>query len=383
MPIEYNKCLGLVRSIMGIGKNVVWGEEEDIGYDSLIRSSIHYKAKMLKENAYLEQGLLLSGEAKYVLVELYSGQIQKRYQDIKQYDRYAFASSNCQSPPDGELICTNCATIRKPLRRLCRSRYEQNSKSINKNTKTTLLELASPSKLTEKIDMVVDDLRSVRKSNRYLKSCLEEKRVKHGIVMKTEQSCVLFDEDAEVEAMKVIGSNGDLKAGKRLLARLLWNQLVIATRDAKSKGSKQVRYHPVMIRFAMMIRSKMNRGSYDFLASVFNLPSSRTVSKYDSVDGSSKDGVLYEVVRLLKGRLGDKIRNGKQNGMTDDQIEWMRMGSLSFDSMSIKNKVKFDPNTHELVGFAEGALKEDVLLQELDALDVSDEKKVTRPDLSQ
>ena len=229
MPIEYNTCLGLVRSIMGIGKNVVWGEEEDIGYDSLIRSSIHYKAKMLKENTYLEQGLLLSGEAKYVLVELYSGQIQKRYQDIKQYDRYAFASSNCQSPPDGELICTNCATIRKPLRRLCRSRYEQNSKSINKNTKTTLLELASPSKLTEKIDMVVDDLRSVRKSNRYLKSCLEEKRVKHGIVMKTEQSCVLFDEDAEVEAMKVIGSNGELKAGKRLLARLLWNQSVLAT----------------------------------------------------------------------------------------------------------------------------------------------------------
>ena len=208
---------------------------------------------MLKENSYSEHGLLLLGEIKYVLVELYSGQIQKRYQDIKQYDRYAFASSNCQSPPDGELICTYCATIRKPLRRLCRSRYEQNNKSANKNTKTMLLELASPSKLTEKIDMVVDDLRSVRKSNSYLKSRLEEKRVNHGIFLKTEQSCQLFDEEAEVEAMKVINSNGDLNAGKHLLAKLLWNQSVIATRDAKSKGKKQVRYHPVMIRFAMMI----------------------------------------------------------------------------------------------------------------------------------
>ena len=47
------------------------------------------------------------------------------------------------------------------------------------------------------------------------------------------------------------------------------------------------------------------------------------------------------------------------------------MGSLSFDSMSIKNKVKFDPHSNELVGFAEGALKEDVLLRELVALDAT------------
>ena len=49
--------------------------------------------------------------------------------------------------------------------------------------------------------------------------------------------------------------------------------------------------------------------------------------------------------------------------------------------MSIKNKVKYDPNSHELVGFAEGALKEDVLLRESDALDVSGYNK--RPVLSQ
>ena len=119
----------------------------------------------------------------------------------------------------------------------------------------------------------------------------------------------MFDEEAEVEDIKVINSNGELKAGKHLLERLLWNQSVIATRDAKSKGKTQVRCHPVMIRFSMMIRSKVNIGSYNFLAGAFNLPPSRTVTKYDSIDGSSRDGVLYEVVRLLKGRLLDKTRN--------------------------------------------------------------------------
>ena len=71
------------------------------------------------------------------------------------------------------------------------------------------------------------------------------------------------------------------------------------------KGYKQVCYHPIMIRFAMMIRSKMNKGSYDF-----NLPSSRSVANYDSVDRSSKDGALFDVVRLLQGRLTDKIEDG-------------------------------------------------------------------------
>ena len=60
---------------------------------------------------------------------------------------------------------------------------------------------------------------------------------------------------------------------------------------------------------------------------------------------------------------------GKKNGANNDSVKWMRMGSLAFDSMSIKSKVKFDPHTNELVDFEEGALKEDVLLKELKALD--------------
>lgn len=104
---------------------------------------------------------------------------------------------------------------------------------------------------------------------------------------------------------------------------------------------------------------------------------------YDSVDGSSRDGVLFDVVRLLHGRLVDAIRDGKLKGITDSKIEWMWMGSLSFDSMSIKNKVNFNHHTQELVGFAEGFLTDDVLIQELDALDSSYEIKALRSDLSQ
>lgn len=59
------------------------------------------------------------------------------------------------------------------------------------------------------------------------------------------------------------------------------------------------------------------------------------------------------------------------------------MGALSFDSMLIQNKVKY-MHSHKLVGFPEGALQEDVLLQELDGLDASaEDNKNERPTLSQ
>ena len=88
----------------------------------------------------------------------------------------------------------------------------------------------------------------------------------------------------------------------------------------------------------------------------------------------TKDGVMFEVVRLLSWGLKDgtrKAREDAEDGSDESKELWTCMGSLSFDSMSIKNKVKSDPNTHELVGFSEGALKEEVLLRELDALDSS------------
>ena len=110
---------------------------------------------------------------------------------------------------------------------------------------------------------------------------MEKDRENHGVNIKTEHSSLLFDETADAEAKKIISSKGKEKAGKCLLSRLLWNQSLMATQDAKLKGKKLVRYHPIMIRFAMMIRSKLNRGTYDFVSSVFNLLSSRLITNYD------------------------------------------------------------------------------------------------------
>ena len=87
---------------------------------------------------------------------------------------------------------------------------------------------------------------------------------------------------------------------------------------------------------------------------------------------------------MLKQRLTECLLRGKAEGKSKSYLEWMRMGSLAFDSMSIKDNVKFDPHTNEIVGFEQGTLKEDVLLRELNDLEQkqSDDKKSTRPGLS-
>ena len=110
--IQQNKCIGLVQSLMGTGKNVVWGEEEEMGYYLLVCSSIYQTTNMLKENTY-EVSIR---QTQYILQELYLGQIQKRLQDSRQYDRYTFTSIKCTHPPEGELVCVNCATARNSLR---------------------------------------------------------------------------------------------------------------------------------------------------------------------------------------------------------------------------------------------------------------------------
>ena len=74
-----------------------------------------------------------------------------------------------------------------------------------KTTKNLFTKIASPTKALEKIDMVTDNLRMIQKKQLHLKTKLEEKRQKDGIVMTMDQSCDLFNEEVDLEARKGSG----------------------------------------------------------------------------------------------------------------------------------------------------------------------------------
>ena len=168
-------------------------------------------------------------------------------------------------------------------------------------------------------------------------------------------------------------NNGDVeKAGlewfeqKQLsfdgVSSAIFTECVRAAKLARTAGSQQVRYPPLIIRYAIYLRSKLKKSGYDFFAQTFKFPTARTLSNYDSLDFCTENGVMLETIRSL----GEKLKVGVKN----QAGEWNRMGTLAFDSMHVKQKVVFDAHTMQIVGFENDALDEDVLQKEFQALEV-------------
>ena len=110
----------------------------------------------------------------------------------------------------------------------------------------------------------------------------------------------------------------------------------------------------------VMVRDKVKNGMYEFLAKTFRWPSVRTVSEYDSVGGLNPDGAMYDVIEQAELE-------------TKGLDEWKRMVSLKHDAMHIGSRIKCNPHTMEVVGFANDSFDFNVLAKEYDALNGTDE----------
>ena len=67
--------MGLTKSVLEIDTGKVkWGEEEERGYESLVRTSIYQKGQELKINKHINgSGILRSGIDSFILRELHGG----------------------------------------------------------------------------------------------------------------------------------------------------------------------------------------------------------------------------------------------------------------------------------------------------------------------
>ena len=68
------------------------------------------------------------------------------------------------------------------------------------------------------------------------------------------------------------------------------------TRRAQRSGKKTIRYCPIVLKLATFIRSKMGKTAYDFLSSVYNLPSNCTINQYGTLDSNSEDGIMHQTL---------------------------------------------------------------------------------------
>ena len=108
----------------------------------------------------------------------------------------------------------------------------------------------------------------------------------------------LFDDDKLAEGIKDLEGRDTISQDE--LISFSSKESVGNYIKAKKSGKKRVRFDPIFIKFAIYLRSKANNSTYQFMANIFNLPSDRTLSDYNTLDGQLKDGILHETLRQME-----------------------------------------------------------------------------------
>ena len=98
-----------------------------------------------------------------------------------------------------------------------------------------------------------------------------------------------------------------------------------------------------MIWLAISLKLKLGKGRYDFMAKCLNLPSESHLSIYGSPSVGAPCGILH-------GSLSAE-RDTFENIVWEDvpMDDWQRFGSLAWDSMVIKERLYFCPNSMRIV----------------------------------
>ena len=174
----------------------------------------------------------------------------------------------------------------------------------------------------------------------------------------------LFDGDVLKDGMDDLEGRDCISQGE--LIQFLWKESINNFVKAKRCGKNNVRFDPIFIKFAIYLRAKVDTGTYRFMANVFNLPSDRTLSNYDTLDGQAKEGILHETLRQTENEF--EQRSEKEGVLNPLHGEWLRAGILKFDEMKVREKLCFNPHTMELVGFVGGGIDNDVIKHEFKRL---------------
>ena len=135
---------------------------------------------------------------------------------------------------------------------------------------------------------------------------------------------------------------------------------------ARKSGKKSVRFGPIFVEFTIYLRSKVNTCAYKFMVNVFNLPSDRILSNYDTLDRQANEGILHQMLRQMESKVEQRFARAEIMNQHND--EWLRSGILKFDERKRKEKLRFNAHTTELVGFVGGAIDTDVVLHEFTRL---------------
>ena len=205
--------------------------------------------------------------------------------------------------------CSSCATLHrnvseKWLREEEKKQLEASSKKVTTQPHSTM----NPSQLKEKL-MVRN--RQVRTKDEIIRRLRVKLRAE---VQK--RSTVSLDNSVSANLKKIFTENAH-KLTK--FQTLFWEEQL---RSMECKNQKAMRWHPMIIRFALSLRMKSS-SSYEDLRTVLNLPSVRTLFDYSHYF-DAKEGIQYDII----GEIAEKFEKFEQ-----DHEKYV---ALMFDEINVK-----------------------------------------------
>ena len=217
-------------------------------------------------------------------------------------------------------ICGPCKTVKK---------YLKQKWSIESNVSKKTLSLSTPLRSAAKKKLI----------NALILSRAKEKSLNERIKLlgkKIQIEGVKLDSDIHNDLQGIIECSL-ASVNKNSFADLFWKEQV----KAFSRSSSGIRWHPMVIRFALHLHLR-SPSAYNALreSKVIKLPSDRTLRYYGNIV-HPRAGFKKEVFYELKHEIA-KYSHPSQMYVT-----------LMFDEMSVKDDLVYDKVTEQLIGFVD------------------------------
>ena len=225
--------------------------------------------------------------------------------------------------------CISCSQYRSHLRSL-HSRWVRKRKSPAKKANNRYL--STPQKET-KLKMLRERVVAAESEVQRLKLSIEESRKQHGV----ELDPLLHQDLSSIMEANDTAISNEFPPGS--FRRLFWDEQLKVN---QLKNSKQMRWHPMMIRWCLNLKL-LSSSSYHALrtSGFLKLPSERTLRDYTHFFKSTA-GFQMEVEEML-------VRDMK----LDELPDWKKHVVLLLDEMKVKESLVYDKHEAQVVGYVD------------------------------
>ncbi|KAL7455841.1 hypothetical protein ACHAWC_008195 [Mediolabrus comicus] len=289
---------------------------------------------------------------------------QEREAGVDQFEHHNIHAIECtKGTIEKQGLCAKCVANKQRLLEQLTSAVEIRENPVSSSATNLSLSRHHSTKdqKMERLTRQTDKLqRKVKAQKRVIDTLMEKTGV--GFPM-TKECNEIFSEDNKANVEQFLDEK---EISEDSVVRYAFNESVRKqklSRDGKKNG---VRHCPLMVRLGTLVRKKMGYagGAYDLLAKLAGLPSDRTIRRYKTPNSNEPDGFMHPNLKRARDEFNI-------NYPAADKFDFRRHGSTAFDSMVTKGRFAANYHTNHLVGAADDAFDEDIILKELKQLEES------------